>query len=58
MGLKVLLIESGYFSAKDAKICCNVILPAGSDNHCGKFSDQAGLNPKNQGFRNIQVVMA
>jgi hypothetical protein len=42
------LIKPGYFSAKDAKDAkkyCDVQLTIAIDNHCGKFSDQAGRIP-------------
>jgi hypothetical protein len=41
----VVLIRPGYFSAKDAKdakIFYCVSLIAASDNHSGKFSEEAG----------------
>ena len=44
------LIEIEYLSAKDAKgakIFCYALLTAASDNQCGEFSDQTGLNRLN-----------
>jgi hypothetical protein len=42
------LIKPGYFSAKDAKDAkknFDVQFTIAIDNHCGKFSDQAGRIP-------------
>jgi len=44
--------------AKDAKIYCYFLLIAASNNHCGKFSIQAGLKPLNYGFQIMRAMMA